>query len=86
MICKNTKNVNFHSFNSPVNQDIRMRGLPHQRTKLHDGDEAAKVLHLLSLIFPIHHTRQIEQLGSLQDSNQVYNILPDTSYGPEVHF
>ncbi len=53
----------------PVNQNIRVRGLPHQRSKLHDGDEAAKVLHFLSLIFTVHHTRQIEQLGSLKESN-----------------
>lgn len=54
---------------SPVDQNIRMGGLPHQRTKLHDRDEASEVLHFLSLIFAIHHTRQIEQLGSLTGSN-----------------
>lgn len=46
-----------------------MVGLPHQRMKLHDGDEAAKILHFLSLILTIHHSRQVEQLGPLMSSS-----------------
>lgn len=65
----NNKLMEVRSMHSPVNQHIRMGGLPHQRTKLHDGDEAAEVLHFLSLIFTVHHTRQVEQLGPLTSSN-----------------
>lgn len=45
-----------------------MEGLPHQRTELHDGDEAAKVLHFLSLVLAVNHPRQVEQLGPLSSS------------------
>lgn len=61
-------------YHSPVSQDIRVGGLPHQRTKLHDGDEAAEVLHFLSLILPVHHPRQIEELGTLQVSHTQHTL------------
>lgn len=52
--------------------------LPHQRTKLHDGDEAAEVLHLLVLILTIHHARQIKQFGPLVVEAQQVTMLSQT--------
>lgn len=70
--CDEGKVTRVSCYYSPVDQNIRVGGLPHQRTKLHDGDEAAEVLHFLSLIFTVHHARQIEQLGPLIGSNTTH--------------
>lgn len=56
-----------------------MGRLPHQGAELHDGDEAAEVLHLLELILAVHHPRQVEQLGALWGVQASY-----TSYGFSV--
>lgn len=52
--------------------------LPHQRTKLHHGDEAAEVLHLLVLILTVHHARQIKQFGPLVVEAQQVTMLSQT--------
>ena len=52
-----------------------MGRLPNQRTELHDGDEAAEVLHLLSLILTVHHTGQVEQLGPLIEQSQNTHVI-----------
>lgn len=49
----------------PVCQDIRMRGLPRKRPKLHHCNKTTQIVNFLVLIFSMYHSRKIEELGTL---------------------
>lgn len=49
----------------PVCQDIRVRGLPCKRPKLHNCNKTAQIVNFLVLIFSMYHSRKEEQLGTL---------------------
>ena len=43
---------------------------PNKWSELHHGDESAEVVYLRFLVLPIHHSRQVEQLGALETTTK----------------
>lgn len=53
-----------------VGQEVGVASTPLEGGELHDGDEAAEVVHLSSRVLPVDQPREVEQLGSLQEGGR----------------